>query len=62
MEYATERGLIPERTARNAIRNGGAERWQYEPRSRQNGSQRAVQSASAARQRERERQQGGRSR
>ena len=62
MEYATERGLIPERTARNAIRNGGAERWQYEPRNRKNGSQRAAQSASAARQRDRERQQGGRSR
>ena len=62
MEYATERGLIPERTAGNAIRNGGAERWQYEPRNRQNGSQRAAQSASAARQRDRERQQGGRSR
>lgn len=62
MEYATERGLVPERTARNAIRNGGAERWQCEPMSRQNGTQRAAQSASAARQRDRERQQGGRSR
>lgn len=61
-DYAAEHGLVPRETARNAARSGDAGRWQYEPRSRQNGSQRVAQGSSAARQRDNERRREGRSR
>lgn len=61
-DYAAEHGLVPSETAGNASRSADAARWQYEPRGRQNGSQRAAQGSSAARQRDNERRQEGRSR
>ena len=60
-EYASRHSLVPEEPARRH-QNPSSDRWQYESQRSGNRSQRAAQSAPAPRERDKERQQGGRSR
>ena len=60
-EYASRHSLVPEEPVRRH-QNPSSDRWQYESQRSGDRSQRSAQSAPAPRERDKERQQGGRSR
>ena len=62
MEYASRHSLVPDEEPARRHQNPSSDRWQYESQRSGNRSQRSAQSAPAPRERDKERQQGGRSR
>lgn len=61
-EYASRHSLVPDEVPARRHQSTGSDRWQYEPQRSGNRTQRTAQSAPAPRERDKERQQGGRSR